>query len=58
VQSSLSPVPGSREAVVGLLKKKTGYRPTRREKVLAWIFTVAACAAVGGYLLRDLLRRF
>lgn len=43
---------------MGLLKKKTGYRPTRREKVLAWIFTVAACAAVGGYLLRELLRRF
>jgi hypothetical protein len=46
-----------REAAVGLLKEKTSYRPTRREKVLAWIFTIAACAAVGGYLLRELLRR-
>jgi hypothetical protein len=45
------------EAVVGLFKEKTSYRPTRVEKALAWIFTVAACAAVGVYLLRELLRR-
>ena len=41
----------------GRLKEKTSYRATRLEKALAWIFTIGACAAVGGYLLRELLRR-
>ena len=42
---------------MGLLKEKSSYRPTRLEKISAWVFTVGACAAVGWYVLRELLRR-
>ena len=42
-------------AIMGLLKEKTTYRPTRLETALAWIVTVAAGVAVAWLVLRPWL---
>ena len=36
---------------MGLLKEKTTYRPTAPEKILGWIFTALAGAAVAFWLI-------
>ena len=37
---------------MGFLKEKTGYRPTRTETALAWVFTGAAGLVVAAWILR------
>jgi hypothetical protein len=37
---------------VGFLKAKSAYRPTRFERVLAWVVTLASAVVVAGFLLR------
>jgi hypothetical protein len=40
---------------MGLLKDKSSYRPTRAERVLAWIVTCASALAFLAFLARRLL---
>lgn len=42
---------------MGFLKEKSSYRATRPETALAWIVTAASAAAVGWFVLRQLLGR-
>jgi hypothetical protein len=42
---------------MSLLKQKSSYRPTRTERVLAWIVTGASAVAVVAFLVRRILGR-
>jgi hypothetical protein len=41
--------------VMTLLKEKSSYRPTRTERILAWVVTCASALAVLAFLARRLL---